>query len=177
MEVQVLGVLVGAQVGQHAGRPVLARDLGYQARHMQEGHLGPASTMWGPAYYLRDVEEALLDQIGMFDDVVTFNISEFARTLGSNGNGSDHAWGGNALVMGGDVRGGDMYGAYPSLALGGNHDIHNGVLIPTTSNDSYFAELALWFGVGPSDLSTLFPNIGNFYDTGSSAPPMGFMNI
>jgi len=118
-----------------------------------------------------------LDETGMFDAVTTFTISDFGRTLTSNGNGSDHAWGGNALVMGGDVRGGDMYGTYPSLALGGALDVHNGVLIPTTPNDSYFAELALWFGVSLSDLSTLFPNIGNFYDTGSSAAPLGFMNI
>ncbi len=113
----------------------------------------------------------------MFDGVTTFTISDFGRTLTSNGNGSDHAWGGNALVMGGDIKGGDMYGTFPSLALGGEYEIHNGVLIPTTSNDQYFAELALWFGVSPGDLSTLFPNIGNFYDTGSSAPPLGFMNL
>ncbi len=91
----------------------------------------------------------------MFDSVTTFTISDFGRTLTSNGNGSDHAWGGNALVMGGDIKGGDMYGTFPSLALGGAYEVHNGVLIPTTSNDNYFAELALWFGVSPSDLSTL----------------------
>ena len=118
-----------------------------------------------------------LDEIGMFDAVTTFTISDFGRTLTSNGNGSDHAWGGNALVMGGDINGGDMFGAFPSLALGGEYQIHNGVLIPTTANDAYFAELALWFGVSPSDLSTLFPNIDNFYDTGSAAAPLGFMNI
>jgi uncharacterized protein (DUF1501 family) len=118
-----------------------------------------------------------LNEINMFDSVTTFTISDFGRTLTSNGNGSDHAWGGNALVMGGDIKGGDMYGTFPSLALGGEYEVHNGVLIPTTSNDNYFAELALWFGVNPSDLSTLFPNIGNFYDTGSTPPPLGFMNL
>lgn len=118
-----------------------------------------------------------LNEIGMFDAVTTFTISDFGRTLTSNGNGSDHAWGGNALVMGGDINGGDMYGPFPSLALNGDYAIHNGVLIPTTANDQYFAELALWFGVSPGDLSTLFPNIGNFYDTSSSAAPLGFMNI
>lgn len=118
-----------------------------------------------------------LNEIGMFENVTTFTISDFGRTLTSNGNGSDHAWGGNALVMGGDIKGGDMYGVFPSLALGGEYEVHNGVLIPTTANDSYFAELALWFGVSPSDLSTLFPNIGNFYDTDSTPPPLGFMNL
>ena len=118
-----------------------------------------------------------LNEIEMFDGVTTFTISDFGRTLTSNGNGSDHAWGGNALVMGGDINGGDMYGVFPSLALDGEYEIHNGVLIPTTSNDQYFAELALWFGVSPSDLSTLFPNIGNFYDPSSSMPPLGLMNL
>ena len=118
-----------------------------------------------------------LNEIGMFDAVTTFTISDFGRTLTSNGNGSDHAWGGNALVMGGDIKGGDMFGTFPSLALGGDYEVHNGVLIPTASNDEYFAELALWFGVSPSDLNTLFPNIGNFYDTGASEAPLGFMNL
>lgn len=119
-----------------------------------------------------------LHEIGMFDSVTTFTISDFGRTLTSNGNGSDHAWGGNALVMGGDVKGGDMYGSYPSLVLGGEFDIsRRGVLIPTTSNDAYFAELALWFGVNPTDLPVIFPNIGNFYDVMSGTPPLGFMNL
>ncbi|MEL6923540.1 MAG: DUF1501 domain-containing protein [Bacteroidota bacterium] len=118
-----------------------------------------------------------LAEIGMFDNVTTFTISDFGRTLTSNGNGSDHAWGGNSLVMGGGIKGGDMFGTFPSLALGSAQEIRNGVLIPTVSNDEYFAELALWFGVSRSDLKTLFPNIGNFYDTASATGPLGLMNI
>lgn len=117
-----------------------------------------------------------LEEIGVFNNVTTFSISEFARTLASNGNGSDHAWGGNVMLMGGSVNGGDFYGNYPSLELGNNLEIGGGVLIPTMANDLYFAELALWFGVNKSDLSTLFPNIGNFYDTSSSSHPIGILN-
>ncbi len=118
-----------------------------------------------------------LNEIGMFDSVTTFTISDFGRTLTSNGNGSDHAWGGNALVMGGGVNGGDMFGTFPSLSLGHEYEVGGGVLIPTTSNDEYFADLALWFGVSPSDLTTLFPNIGNFYDVNSGVSPTGLMQI
>lgn len=116
-----------------------------------------------------------LEEIGMFDKVTTFNMSEFARTLGSNGNGSDHGWGGNVLVMGGSVEGKRMFGSFPSLALGNNLDVGTGVLIPTLANDLYFAELALWFGVNSSDLPILFPNLSNFYAVGSGEPPIGFM--
>ena len=119
----------------------------------------------------------VLEELGLQDCVTTFTISEFGRTLTSNGNGTDHAWGGNVMVMGGQqLNGGQIFGDYPSLALGNNLEIGNGVLIPTTSADEYFAELALWFGVGSAELATIFPNLSNFYSIGSGAP-IGFLNI
>ena len=118
-----------------------------------------------------------LEELGLEDCVTTFSVSEFARTLTSNGNGTDHAWGGNVMVMGGKVNGGDMYGTYPDLALNGPRIVSDGVVLPETSTDEYFAELALWFGVSPTELPTLFPNIGNFYDTGSGELPLGFLNL
>ncbi|HMU05792.1 MAG TPA: DUF1501 domain-containing protein, partial [Saprospiraceae bacterium] len=108
--------------------------------------------------------------------VETFSMSEFARTLTSNGNGTDHAWGGNVFAMGGPVNGNRMFGQYPDLTLGSALDLYGGIMLPTTSNDLYFAELALWFGVSPSELPTLLPNLGNFYTPGASAP-LGFLNI
>ena len=104
-----------------------------------------------------------MDEIGMSDSVTTFTVSDFARTLTANGFGTDHAWGGNAMVFGGAVNGGEMYGQYPSLALGNELELGNGVLLPELSTDQYFAELALWLGVDPSELEDIFPNLGNFY--------------
>jgi uncharacterized protein (DUF1501 family) len=118
---------------------------------------------------------AATEELGVSDCVTTFTISDFARTLTSNGNGTDHAWGGNAIVMGGAVKGKNMYGNYPILSLGNDIEIGGGILIPTTSADEYFAELALWFGVSANDLSQILPNIGNFYDVASSETPLGFM--
>lgn len=119
----------------------------------------------------------LMKEINTNDCVTTFSISDFARTLTSNGNGTDHAWGGNAFMMGGAVNGKELYGDYPTLALNSDLDFQDGVMIPTTPADLYMAELALWFGVSPSDLSTIFPNLPNFYDTSSGVPPIGFMNM
>jgi len=106
-----------------------------------------------------------LTEIGVQNDVVTFTISDFARTLTSNGNGSDHAWGGNQMIMGGPVNGSQIFGNYPSLALNGN-DLNlssRGRILPTTSVDEFYAELALWFGVSPNDLDYILPNLCNFY--------------
>ena len=118
---------------------------------------------------------AVLEEMNMFDDVTTFSISEFGRTLTSNGNGTDHAWGGNVMAMGGSVNGGDMFGTYPSLELDNPYELQDGVMLPTTSSDLYFAELALWFGVPESELNTLFPNLSNFYSVGDGNP-IGFLN-
>ncbi len=116
-----------------------------------------------------------LKEIGVENNVTTFTTSDFARTLTSNGEGSDHAWGGNHIIIGGAVKGGDIYGKYPSLFAGNSLDIGRGRLIPTTSIDAYFAELACWFGVNIVDLPIIFPNIENFYDINSGINPIGFM--
>jgi len=114
-------------------------------------------------------------EIGVQNDVTTFTASDFGRTLTSNGRGSDHAWGGNHMIMGGAVQGGDIYGQYPNLYLGNSLDTGRGRLIPTTSTDEYFAELALWFGVSRQDLELVLPNIRRFYDPTSPTTPLGMV--
>lgn len=115
-----------------------------------------------------------MTELGVLDRVTTFTISDFGRTLTSNGKGSDHGWGGNSLVMGGAVAGGNVYGAYPEIDRGNPLDVGRGRFIPTTSVDELYAELALWYGVGSGDLDLVLPNINRFYAPGSGAP-IGFM--
>jgi len=117
-----------------------------------------------------------LDQLTVQDSVITFSASDFGRTLRSNGNGTDHAWGGNALVMGGPVRGGRIYGSYPDIMLESNDDTgYGGRIIPTTSVDAFFAEMLRWFGVPAGDMDYVLPNIANFYNVASSILPIGFL--
>ena len=116
-----------------------------------------------------------LEEIGMQDNVTTFTISDFGRKLVSNGDGTDHAWGGHTLMMGGAVQGKKIFGEYPELYLGSPLDTGGGRFIPTTSTDEYFAELALWFGASPSDLQHVFPNLPNFWSPDQGTPPIGFM--
>lgn len=113
---------------------------------------------------------AALEELGVPDDVIGFTMSDFGRKLSSNGDGTDHAWGGHALVFGNAVSGQKIYGQYPELYIGNPLDIGGGRLIPTTSCDEYFAELALWFGASSSNLNQIFPNINNFWVPDSNGP-------
>jgi uncharacterized protein (DUF1501 family) len=106
-------------------------------------------------------------ELGIQNGVTTFTLSDFGRTLqpaGAGGSvGSDHGWGNHQFIMGGAVRGGDFYGRFPTLALGGPDDTDTrGRWIPTTSVEQYAATLASWYGLPASDIPLVFPFIGRF---------------
>ncbi len=115
----------------------------------------------------------------MANQVTTFTASEFGRTLSSNGDGSDHGWGGHQFVVGGAVKGG-YYGYAPPVSVGTGSaaedqwSVGQGRLLPTTSVDQIGATLATWFGAEPSDLPRIMPNLSNF--GGSLNTPTGSIN-
>ena len=109
-------------------------------------------------------------ELGVASQVTTFTASDFGRTFRSNGDGSDHGWGSHAFVVGGAVKGTDIYGRMPALTVNGPDDTGLGRWIPTTSVDEYAATLATWFGVSATDLPSVLPNIGRFKN-----PNLGFL--
>ncbi|MCF6193111.1 MAG: DUF1501 domain-containing protein [Kangiellaceae bacterium] len=128
------------------------------------------------ANLLTNLSQAMVDfdsalaSINKDSEVTTFTMSEFGRTLTSNGDGTDHGWGGVQMVMGGAVNGGQFYGEIPDLNLNSDDDFADGRMIPTTSMDQYAATLAKWFGLSDAELLDIFPNLGNFNDR-----DLGFM--
>jgi uncharacterized protein (DUF1501 family) len=122
---------------------------------LQPGLLGDVSNS------IKSFYDALVE-MGMDTAVTLFTHSDFGRTLTSNGDGSDHAWGGVQFVVGGAVRGGAIYGDYPLLEIGSAQDVGGGRFIPSVSADQYAATLATWFGVADADLASVAPSIGNF---------------
>jgi uncharacterized protein (DUF1501 family) len=113
--------------------------------------------------------DGALANIGGVDrraQVTTFTASDFSRSFTTNGDGTDHAWGSHHFIMGGAVKGGDMYGQYPTIGvdLGSftNPDATGNATIPTASVDQYAATLGTWFGVSSSALDLIFPNLRSF---------------
>jgi uncharacterized protein (DUF1501 family) len=103
-------------------------------------------------------------ELGIASSVTTFTLSDFGRTFKpAAGGGTDHGWGNHHFIMGGAVQGGRFYGTFPTLAIDGPDDTGGeGRWIPTTSVDQYAATLATWYGLSPTDLPTVFPNLGRF---------------
>jgi uncharacterized protein (DUF1501 family) len=125
--------------------------------------------------------DTTLGNIGAHNAVTTFTASDFGRTFTSNGDGTDHGWGAHHFVMGGAVRGGDLYGRFPKLVVRGSgstefaasaDQLRNGALLPTTSVDQLGATLGRWFGARDDQLLDVFPNLANF-DPG--VRDLGFM--
>jgi uncharacterized protein (DUF1501 family) len=114
--------------------------------------------------------QTTMDGIGAANDVTLFTASDFGRTLIENGDGSDHGWGSHHFVVGGAVKGKEIYGAFPDLTPLVPTDAGNGRLIPTTSVEQYAATLAKWMGVTPANLPVILPNLVNF-----SQQDLGFM--
>lgn len=150
------------------GRQVFFCQLGgFDTHSLQSGNQDPLLQQLSQAvnqFYLATQE------VGTDGGTVTFTASEFGRTLQPNGNaGTDHAWGSHHFIVGtnaaknGPLNGGQFYGQFPYLALGGQDDANSrGTLIPTTSVDQYAATLAQWFGLPASGVGGIFPYVGNF---------------
>ena len=110
---------------------------------------------------MKEFDDAMVS-LGKDKQVTTFTASDFGRTLASNGDGSDHGWGGHHFVMGGAVAGGQFLGIAPEIGLTHNEQVGSGRLLPSTSVDQLGAELAGWFGVSPTDVKTVLPNASHF---------------
>ena len=102
--------------------------------------------------------------------VTLFSASDFGRTLTGNGNGTDHAWGGNHFVLGGAVKGNQIFGTYPTFAadvLSSTYDVGQGRLIPSYSVEEYVYPVLKWFGVSDNDLfGAVFPGYAARFGTG-----------
>jgi uncharacterized protein (DUF1501 family) len=94
--------------------------------------------------------------------VTLFTASDFGRTFTSNGDGTDHGWGSHHFIVGGAVNGNTVYGDFPVTGLNHSQDVGAGRLLPQFSVDQYGATLASWFGLSPTQINDVFPNISNF---------------
>lgn len=160
-------------------RQIFFAQVGGYDTHTAQVGTGAAptdTTVGSHANLMNELSEAMyafqraMEQLSLGNSVTQFTASDFGRTFPTNGQGSDHGWGSHHMIVGGAVRGGRIYGTFPTLAVNGPDDTSTGRWIPTVSVDEYSATLAKWFGVSQSNLATVFPNLDRF-----ARPDLGFM--
>ncbi|MBJ7309294.1 DUF1501 domain-containing protein [Rugamonas sp. CCM 8940] len=171
VQLQTVARIIGGRSALGARRQVFYVSLGGFDSH--DNQLALQADLLGRlahalAYF--DTTLATLQGADMRRQVTTFTASDFGRTFTSNGDGSDHGWGSHHFVVGGAVKGRQIYGAFPASGLKHELDIGSGALLPTISVDQYGATLAGWFGLSATQIADVFPHIGNF-----SQRDLGFM--
>lgn len=158
---------------QQVAKVIAARDVLQEERQVfyleQTGFDTHASALDGVRTRMEAQNAALtafVDELklrGVWNDTVIMTASDFARTLDSNGAGTDHAWGGNYLLLGGGVRGGTIYGKYPTSFLDTSDvAVGRGRFMPTTSWEGVWHALGEWFGVTLQEMASVVPNLANF---------------
>ncbi len=139
---------------------------GFDTHDVQNTSQSPLMARLAHAMAYFDGALANIGGTDMRDRVTTFTASDFNRTYTTNGDGTDHAWGSHQFVMGGAVRGGDVYGQFPTVGVDSgafqNPNMSGNVLIPQMSVDQYAGTMARWFGLNDSQIASIFPNIPNF---------------
>jgi len=106
---------------------------------------------------------AELKYLGVWDQVTLQSMSEFGRTMTTNGMGTDHAWGGNHYTIGGAVRGKVMHGTFPELRADGPNCVSPRCpMLPSSSWEAIWKPLVQWLGVDDAHLSSVLPNINRF---------------
>ncbi|MFC5346214.1 DUF1501 domain-containing protein [Brevundimonas staleyi] len=171
VQLQTVARMIAAAPALGIKRQVFFVSLGGWDSHDVQNTAQP-NNLSKVANALSYFDEALgnIGGVNMREAVTTFTASDFSRTFNTNGDGTDHAWGGHHLVMGGAVKGGDIYGQFPTIGMDQtgfkNPDMTSSYFIPTTSVDQYGATLGRWMGVSETNLDLIFPNLKNMVNRG-----------
>ncbi len=167
---QTVARIIAGRASLGVTRQIFYVQLGSFDTHNNQAQIhSQLLTQLGAAFEYFD---GLMVGMGLSNNVTSFTISDFGRTLTCNSNGTDHGWGSHHFVVGGAVNGQNMYGQYPVVGVNQVNDVGEGRLIPTTAVEQYAGTLASWFGLSDSQIRTVFPNFGNF----GSNPYLGFMS-
>ncbi len=167
-QLRVVARLIAARASLGVTRQVFMVATGGYDNH--DGLIGTHEGLLGDLDASLDAFYRATLETGVADRVTAFTASDFGRTLTSNGDGSDHGWGGHHFILGGSVNGGQFYGRAPQMSVSSNDQVGRGRLLPGVSVDEYSATLAKWFGVSPSEIPSISPNIGRF-----ASPDLGFL--
>lgn len=136
------------------GLEVAFTDIGGWDTHANEG-AGQGQLANRLIEFSQGIAALFTDLQDRAGDVVILTMTEFGRTAKENGNrGTDHGHASCMFVLGGEVKGGKVYGQWPGLK---SNQLYEGRdLALTTDFRDVFAEVAVKH-LGVRDTSAIFP--------------------
>ena len=152
------------------------RDFFFSSQDGWDHHDGLKYRLRAKFQMLNQALRWLVDELkhqGAWGDVAIVVASDFGRTMTPNtGGGTDHAWGGNYMIMGGSVNGGTIRGQYPSdITPTSPLNIGRGRLMPTMSWDAIWNGVSEWMGASTdAELDYCLPN--RRYASGNGLHPL-----
>lgn len=154
---------------------LMKADLGVEAAFSDIGgwdtHQNQGNVNGQLANRLKDFSEgiaAFWQDLGTgAEDVTLVTMSEFGRTARQNGTGgTDHGHANVMFVLGGQVKGGKVYGKWPGLD---NDQLNEGRDLAVTTDFRRVLGEAAYKTLGAKNLDLVFP--------GSQVQPTGFLNF
>jgi uncharacterized protein (DUF1501 family) len=101
------------------------------------------------------------------ENVTLVTMSEFGRTARQNGTGgTDHGHANGMFILGGNVKGGKVYGRWPGLS---DHELNEGRDLAVTTDFRQVLGEAVTKTISASNLDLVFP--------GAKLHPAGFLNV
>jgi uncharacterized protein (DUF1501 family) len=160
VQLQTVARIIGARAGLGATRQVFFVSMGGFDTHDNENraHADLMARLSHAIGYF----DTVLGTMGLRNNVTLFTGSDFGRTFTSNGDGTDHGWGSHHFVYGGAVKGGEIYGRFPTVGVGHADEVGSGSFLPGVAVDQIGGTIGKWFGVSDSNLDLIFPNLRNF---------------
>ena len=159
-QLQTVARIIGARTALGTKRQVFFVSIGGFDTHDNQNRAH--ADLYARISHAINYFDATLGTLGVRDQVTLFTASDFGRTFTSNGDGTDHGWGGHHFVHGGAVKGGDVYGRFPLVGINHDDEVGSGSLLPGIAVDQVGATLGKWFGVSDANLDMVFPNLANF---------------
>src|SRR5713101_496339 len=142
---------------------LIKADIGLEVAFLDSGgwdnHVNEGGVQGQLANLLRELGQGLAafhrDLGDRMENIVVVTMSEFGRTARENGNrGTDHGHANCMFVLGGEVKGGKVYGRWPGL---GPEHLYEGRDLALTTDFRYVLGEVIERHLGNKDLKTVFP--------------------
>jgi len=146
---------------------LIKADIGLEVAFLDSGgwdnHVNEGGVQGQLANLLRELGQGLAafhrDLGDRMENIVVVTMSEFGRTARENGNrGTDHGHANCMFVLGGEVKGGKVYGRWPGL---GPEHLYEGRDLALTTDFRYVLGEVIERHLGSKDLKTVFPGFDN----------------